>query len=178
MLVLSPPIEHTLVGKTVKDGEGRGNWQQALHWLAVQQWGRGEEMHISRRRLCGRGQHQSLWDKRGFVFQHTENIHLLICWGLMDYRQKRHNQSPCVDPFYFSFTAFLVCIVYLCYSPSAVSEELRSQPVCCPVVRIWLCSGTRHTRTEGLSRVPSCNNAMPSEDSSAERRKHTCLHCM
>lgn len=47
---------------------------------------------------------------------------------------KINNVSTSIDTFYSTFTAFLACTVYLCYSPSAVNEELESQPVCCPVV--------------------------------------------
>ncbi len=75
MLVFSPPMKHTLQGQTVKDREGRGNWEQAVQWLAAEQQGRGEEMSTSQSRLCGRRQHQSLWDKRGIMFQ-CAGLHL------------------------------------------------------------------------------------------------------
>ena len=75
MLCFSPPMEHTLLSQAVKDREGRGNWQHAVQWLAAKQYGRGEERSTSQRRLCGRGQQQSLWDKRRFMCQCT-GIHL------------------------------------------------------------------------------------------------------
>lgn len=61
--------------------------------------------------------------------------------------------------------------VYVHHSLSAVGEEPVSQPVCFPAVYRCACFGTEHTHNGSLSRVPSCNTAVPSVGGSRDNRK-------